>query len=37
MPETRELRSFWGTKQEIIDFLNSPQAMAKRWLIQALE
>lgn len=26
---------WWGTKQEIIDFLNSPQATKERWYIEA--
>lgn len=32
--ETKEV--WWGTKQECIDFLNSPQAKAKRWFVQSL-
>lgn len=32
--ETKEV--WWGTKEEIKTFLDSPQAKARRWFIQAL-
>jgi PBP1b-binding outer membrane lipoprotein LpoB len=27
---------WWGSKQEIIDFLNSPQAQANRWMVESI-
>lgn len=27
---------WWGSKTEIIDFLNSPEATAEKWIIQSL-
>ena len=27
---------YWGTKQEVINFLQSPKAAADRWLLEAL-
>jgi len=32
----KEQRTFWGTKQEVIEFLNSPNAQSNRWLVEAL-
>ena len=34
--EEKEVRVFWGRKEEIKIFLNSPTAKAERWLIEAL-
>lgn len=28
---------WWGTKTEIVEFLNSPEATADRWIIQDIE
>jgi hypothetical protein len=27
---------WWGTKTEVIDFLNSPQAQANRWMVESI-
>jgi len=34
--EIKEIRVWWGNKEEIKIFLDSPQAKAKRWLVEAL-
>jgi len=34
--EAKEQRVFWGNKNEVIGFLNSPQAKAERWIVEAL-
>jgi len=35
-PKSIELRTYWGNKTEVIDFLNSDKAKAERWLVQAV-
>jgi len=32
----QEVNVWWGTKPEIIEFLNSPGAQSERWFIQSL-
>lgn len=34
--EAQEIRTWWGNKQEIVDFLNSPSAKADRWVCEAI-
>ena len=34
--EAPELRVYWGDKQAIKDFLDSPSAKAERWVVEAL-
>jgi hypothetical protein len=36
IPETKEVRVYWGKKEEIKLFLDSPSAKAERWLVEAL-
>ena len=34
--EAKELRSYWGNKEQCITFLNSPSAKSNRWLCEAI-
>ena len=34
--ESKEVRSWWGSKEQICEFLNTPEAKAERWLVEAL-
>ena len=34
--EEKEVKIFWGKKEEIKLFLDSPNAKSERWLIEAL-
>ena len=34
--EAEEVRVYWGSKEECINFLGSPSAKAERWLCEAL-
>ena len=36
MPTIPEKKVWWGTKTEIISFLNSAQAKSERWFIESL-
>ena len=33
---TKETRVWWGNKEQVCEFLNTPEAKADRWLVQAL-
>jgi len=33
---TPEVRVFWGTKTEIVEFLSKPEARSERWFIQSI-
>jgi len=35
--ELKEISVWWGSKEEIKTFLDSPQAKSKRWMVQALK
>lgn len=34
--EPESFSSFWGTKQEIVEFLNGPHAQSNRWIIERI-
>ena len=36
IPIVKEQRVYWGNKEEVKTFLDSPKAMAERWFIQAV-
>lgn len=33
---TPEVRVFWGTKTEVVEFLSKPEARSERWFIQSI-
>lgn len=35
-PKTKEVKVWWGSREEIKTFLDSDKAKAERWFIQAL-
>jgi len=34
--KVKEVKVWWGSKGEIINFLNSDKAQATRWMVQSL-
>ena len=34
--QPKELNYWWGSKQEIKEFLDKPEAKAEKWLIQSI-
>ena len=35
-PKVKETRVWWGSREEVCSFLNSPEAKSERWFVQAL-
>jgi len=36
VPQNKEIRAWWGSKEEVCQFLQKPEAKASRWMVQAL-
>lgn len=34
--DAENIRTFWGSKQECVDFLQSDKAIFERWLVEAI-